>query len=135
MVRPREDQANAAADALPRQPLRNNFGASRFRASLSRIRASPSELDSHSFEPCALEPHVSKPRFHVSEPHSFKPHPVGSLHFFDPDPAPPDPRLQNTCPVSVMSMRRVSKRAGQRTYKASVGGVRLRLQGFQEKDN
>ena len=127
----------------------SRFRASHFQASFSRIRASLSKLDSHSFEPCTLEPHVFEPHVyerhssgstlselcsHVFkpyffEPHFFKPHPVGSLHFFDPNPIAPDPRMRNIFLV-ISVVRRVSKRASRQTYKANVGGIRLRLQGL-----
>ena len=101
----REDQANVAADALPCHPPRKTFGASR-----------------------------SKPRFHFSEPHSFKPHPVGSLHFFDPDHAPPDPRLRNICPVlTTLVVRRVLKRASWRTYKDNSSGMKLSCRAIERR--
>ena len=51
-----------------------------------------------------------------------------STHFFDPDPTAPDPCLC-TCLVPVISVvRRILKRASWRTYKANVGGTKLRLQ-------
>ena len=42
--------------------------------------------------------------------------------------------FRNICPITPV-VRRVSKRASRQTYKASVGGVGLRLQGLLEKDN
>lgn len=51
-------QANATANALPCQPLRITFALSRIWASPSLFKASPFELDSHSFKPCTLKPHV-----------------------------------------------------------------------------
>ena len=76
--------------------------------------------------------HVSKPCFHIaSKPYSFKPYPVGSLHFFNSDPILPDPCLRNIRPVLATSVvRRVLKQASWRTYKANIGGIRLRLQGL-----
>ena len=120
------------------------FKFSHFGALLSYIRASSSELGSHSFEPHVFEPrsHVPESCSHVFEPHVYErhssgstlseprphvfgPHPVGSLHFFDPDPTPPDRRSRNTRPVPVMSMRRISKWASRRTYKDNVSGMKL----------
>ena len=57
--------------------------------------------------------------------HHFEPHLVGSLHSFDLILTAPGPRFQNTRPISVMSMRHVSKRAGWRTYKDNGSGMKL----------
>ena len=89
---------------------------------VSALRSYVFELyafESHISEPRShiLELHVSKPCTHAFEPRSFKPHPVGSLHFFNPDPASPDPCWRNICSVlATLVMRRVLKRASRRTY-------------------
>ena len=102
----REVKANVAADTLPCQSLRKTFAPSRFRASLSRLRALLSGF------------------------HSFEPHPFGSEFFLNPVLTAPDPRLRNTRPAIVTSaLRHVLNRVSRRPYKANVGGIRLSLQG------
>lgn len=90
---------------------------------VSESRSHVSKPRSHVSEPRF---HVSKPRSHVSEPcsHVYEPHPVGSLHFFDPDLTAPDPRLRNIRLVTLV-VRRVLKRASWRTYKDNVSGMKL----------
>ena len=109
-------QANVATDALPcrppRKPLRSHVFEPHSRAfephgSESHgcePRSHVSKSRPHVFKPHVYERHSlgstsSEPCLHVFKLHSFKPHPVGSLHFFDPDPAPPDPRLRIICLV------------------------------------
>ena len=89
--------------------------------------------------PHVFEPHVSEPRSHVYEPysfelHSFGPHLVGSLHFFDPDPTAPDSCLRNIRPVLATSVvRRISKRASRRTYKDNVNGMKLGCRAIERR--
>ena len=80
--------------------------ASRFRASPSRfwaLRLRASLFGLHSFWASLSGFYSFKPQPFEIDSHSFGPHPVGSLYFFDPDPTAPDPRLRNTCPVSCLS--------------------------------
>ena len=125
------------------------FGFHSFGALLSHLRASL--FDSHSSEPSALEPHISGSRSHPFESHSlsltltnlalssrslglhpFEPYPVGSLHFFDPDPNAPDPRLRNIRPVTSV-LGRVSKRVSRRTYKDNVSGMKLGCRAIERR--
>ena len=90
-------------------------------------------LGSHSSE---LRSHVSKPCSHIFEPRCFKLHPISFLHFFNPDPAPPDPRLRNICPVLATSiMRRISKRASRRIYKNNVSGMELGCRSIERRQS
>ena len=56
--------------------------------------------------------------------HSFGPHLISSLHFFDPDPNAPDPCLRNICLVTLV-VGRVSKRFSRRTYKVNASSMKL----------
>ena len=103
----RVDQANVAADALPRWPPRKTFGASRFWALLSRFWALLFKSRSPSF---------------------------GSLHFFDPDPTAPDPCLRNTRFIIVVSaLGHVSKQTSRRTYKDNVSSMKLGFRAIERR--
>ena len=107
----------------------SRFRASRFQALLSRIWAPPSELDSRSFEPCAFK--ASHLWASFSGFHHFEPHLVGSLHSFDLVLTASGLRFRNTCPISIMSMRHVSKRTSQRTYKDNVSDMKLSCKAIE----
>ena len=107
--------------------LRKIFALSCCWASLSHIWASPSKLDFHFFKPCShiSGSHISKSRSHVYKPHSFEPHLIDFLYFFDPDSIVLGSCFRNTCPISVMPMQRVLKRASWQTYKDNGCNIKL----------
>ena len=47
----------------------------------------------------------------------------------------PGLRFRNTCPISVMSMRRVSKRTSRRTYKDNVSGMKLGCRAIEKRQS
>ena len=115
--------------------LRKIFTLSHCEAFFLRIWASPFELDFHFFEPC---PHISgsyisKSHSHVYKPHSFGPHLINSLYFFDPDLAILGPCFWNTCPISVIPMQRILKWASWRTYKDNGCNMKLSCRAIKKR--
>ena len=106
-----------------------------FWALLSRFKSCPHVFKPYSdvFEPYVYERHSTSSTLSEPRPHVFGTHLVGSLHFFNPDPAPPDCCLRNTHLVRVMSMRRVLKQASQRTYKNNVSGMKLGCKAIERR--
>ena len=140
-----------SADVLSCQPLRKTF-------LLSRIQVSPSKLDFSwfrallsPFRVSLFEPHISEPRSHYFESHflsftllnfalssrslglhSLSPHSIGSLHFFDPNPTPPDPRLRNIHSVTSV-VRCVLKQSSRRTYKDNINDIKLGCKAIERR--
>ena len=67
--------------------------------------------------------------------HHFKPHPIGFLHFFNPDLTIPDPCFRNTCPISVMPMWRVFKQASWRNYKNNSCDMKLSCRAIKKRQS
>ena len=118
---------NRAVDALSRYHFQLDYREVQAHAAADSLsRHSPGEPNQRSWGSHAFKPHVFKPHPSSLTLTSLGLTPSSLTLLALRTPSTPvlttlDPRLRNTRPVPVMSMRCVSKRASRRTYKASVG--------------